>query len=281
MESIDELIGHALEEDNARKDITVRSLVLKNIKAKAEILCKERGIVCGVEILKGIFKKLDKNIVIKTLVKDGNKVKKGERIAVISGSASALLSGERTALNFIQHLSGIATLTRKFVDKIKGKGRGKGKIKIYDTRKTTPGLRELEKYAVRCGGGINHRFDLNEMAMIKDNHLKLFPDIKAAVKKIRKKYPNDGIEVECSKLNQVKEAAVTGVDVIMLDNMPLDDMRKGISMIRKYNRKIQIEVSGRVNLTNIKRFGKLDIDRISVGVITHSAPSLDISLEIL
>jgi nicotinate-nucleotide pyrophosphorylase (carboxylating) len=272
----DKLINEAFIEDKVRQDITADALFSSKIKAKAEILCKQEGVICGLAIVKLTFKKLDKNSHVKVLVKDGQFVKKGKRIALINASARSILSAERTALNFIQHLSGIATLTRKFAYKLKGT-----KIKLLDTRKTIPGMRELEKYAVRCGGGTNHRLNLKDMALIKDNHLKISNDIKRNVAIIKEKYPKVRVEVECDNIIQVKQAVGSMADIIMLDNMSVGVIKKASKLIRASGNKIEIEVSGGVNLGNIARYAKLDIDRISIGALTHSVPALDISLEII
>ena len=270
------IIIEALREDRAWQDITANTLFSSKIKAKAEMLCKQDGVICGLDIVKSTFKKLDKNSRVNVLVKDGQFVKKGKRIAVITASARSILSAERTALNFIQHLSGIATLTKKFANKLKGT-----KIKLLDTRKTIPGMRELEKYAVRCGGGANHRLNLNDMALIKDNHLKIDNDIKRNVSMIKAKYPKVKIEVECENLAQVKQAVESRADIIMLDNMSVSNINKASKLIRASGSKIEIEVSGGVNLQNISRYARLDIDRISIGALTHSVSALDISLEII
>ena len=278
MENIKTLIRAALKEDNAWRDVTSRATIPEKKFVTADLVAKKEGVVCGVEIVKETFKMIDTKCCTKACVADGKKVKKGAVIAKIAGPAKAILAGERTALNFIQHLSGIATLTRKFADRAKGTG-----TKIFDTRKTIPGLRGLEKYAVRCGGGYNHRMDLAEMALVKDNHISAVKDITSAVAKIRKYKPSVRIEVECDTLKQVAEALAAGADIIMLDNMPPAIIRKGVKIIRnsKNSRsKPQIEISGGVNINTVARFARLGADRISVGALTHSAPALDISLDI-
>ncbi len=224
--------------------------------------------ICGLDIAKAVFRQLDNKIEFAKKTKDGQFVKNGRVIAEVKGKARALLTAERTALNFLQHLSGIATFTKKFVDAVDKNS------KIYDTRKTTPLLRELEKYAVRCGGGYNHRLNLSDMVLIKDNHLKITEFLDA--EKIRK--TGKKIEVETANFKQVKEFLKLKLDIIMLDNMDFELMKKCIQYIHGHS-KCEIEVSGNVNLKTVKKIASLKPDRISVGKITHSAPALDISLK--
>jgi nicotinate-nucleotide pyrophosphorylase (carboxylating) len=210
-------------------------------------------------------------------VRDGSRVKKGKVIARVAGYAKDILAGERTALNFIQHLSGIATLTAMYVRKVQGT-----KAKILDTRKTLPGLRALEKYAVKCGGGHNHRMNLEDMALVKDNHIGAVRDIGGAVKRIRKYRPSVKVEVECDTLEQVDEALEAGADIIMLDNMSPAEARRAVSKAKKSRGKKapEFEVSGGVTLETVAEYARTGCDRISVGALTHSAPALDISLDI-
>lgn len=292
---IDSLIKQALEEDIGRKDLTTELLIPKNLMVKAKIITKENGVIAGLKVAEKVFRLQSAKPGIRFLakVKDGAKVKKGQVIGEIYGPARTILTAERVALNFLGHLSGIATLTRKYVEAIKSVYSSQFTVpnysvvpKIYDTRKTTPLWRELEKYAVRCGGGYNHRMNLSEQVLIKDNHLKEIPNTKYQISKIRKKIPkNIKIELEAKNLNQVKEALKAGVDIIMLDNMTLSGLKKAIKMIQATRCEIrktkpEIEVSGRVNLKNVRKIAQLGVERISVGEITHSAPALDISLEI-
>jgi nicotinate-nucleotide pyrophosphorylase (carboxylating) len=274
------LIKIALKEDVGVGDITTDAAIPENLRVKAFILAKEEGIICGLEAAKMVFKTMEPKIIFKKLVKDGKKVGLGEKIAEISGNARKILSAERTALNFLQRLSGIATLTDKFVKMVKPY-----KVKILDTRKTTPGLRILEKYAVRVGGGKNHRFGLWDGILIKGNHIDLV-GLKEAVKRTRlrpsgfggqAKKPGKRVEVEARNLKEVKEALEAGADIIMLENMDLKTIKKGVKLIGK---KALIEVSGGVNLDNVREIAKTGPDWISIGRLTHSVKSLDMSLRI-
>jgi nicotinate-nucleotide pyrophosphorylase (carboxylating) len=275
MEAFKELIRAALREDRAAQDVTTRPLAGPNDTIKGQLIAKADGVLCGAGIFRDVFKILDKRCSVRARFNDGQKVRSGQVIAQVAGPVRAVLAGERTALNFVQHMSGIATLTAKYVRETRGT-----KAKIFDTRKTLPGLRALQKYAVRCGGGVNHRMNLEEMALIKDNHLKLAHGMEAAVARIRKAKPGITVEVECDTLEQVNEAVVSGAGIILLDNMPVPVLRKAIAVIRKTKRSIAIEISGGVNLATIKTFARLGVDRISVGALTHSVPALDISLEL-
>ncbi|HBU68918.1 MAG TPA: carboxylating nicotinate-nucleotide diphosphorylase [Elusimicrobia bacterium] len=277
MNKYSRIILDALKEDAARNDITTIAAIPSSATVTAELVAKENGILCGMDVLKAVFCEIDRRCAVKTFVKDGGSLRAGQIIAKISGSARAILSAERTALNFIQHLSGISTLTGIFVERVKGT-----KARILDTRKTTPGLRELEKYAVKCGGGYNHRHNLAQMAMIKDNHLRIIKDLSKVVASIRKKNKKIAIEVECQSLSDVPKALDAGADIIMFDNMSRKMISKAIGIINKRGgRKPLTEISGGVNLSNVKDYATLGVDRISVGALTHSAPSLDISLEIV
>jgi nicotinate-nucleotide pyrophosphorylase (carboxylating) len=278
MNTIDTLIDLSLKEDGAFNDITSKEFVPEDKKAKAVLIANKDGVLAGVDIFIEVFKKLDDSCKVAIKKKDGDLLKKGDKILEITGSARTILSGERTALNFLQYMSGIATLTNIFV-----KAAGNNKAKIYDTRKILPGYRELAKYAVRCGGGTNHRMGLSEMALIKDNHLKLIKDLTSAISEFRKKYKDIKVEVECETLGEVKNALTAKADIIMLDNTTPKTAGKMIDVIRKNstkNYKPEIEISGNVNFQTIKEFAKLDIDRISIGMITHSAPTLDVTLEV-
>ncbi len=276
---IKKIIRLSLEEDAYRRDIT--TLCLKNRKnmATAEIVSKSDGVLCGINIAAGIFKFINGKSKVTKYKSDGQKIKKSEVLMSIKSPLAAVLAGERTALNFLQRLSGIATLTGKYVDKSKKSG---GFTKIYDTRKTTPLLRGLEKYAVRCGGGFNHRADLSEMVLIKDNHIKRIDDLKSFVTDCRKKYgEKTNIEIECDDIKKLKEISKLPLDLIMLDNMNLSDLKKAILYIRKKRgKKVAIEISGGIDLDDVEKIARLKPDRISIGALTHSAPSLDISLEI-
>jgi len=263
------IIKLALKEDTPKGDITTNALIPKNKIISARFVAKAPGVVCGLDIIGMVFRQLDKKIMFKKLAKDGQKVKNGRIIAKVTGRARAILTGERTALNFLQHLSGVATVTRMFVDK------AGGNAKIYDTRKTTHLLRNLEKYAVRAGGGYNHRLNLSDMVLIKDNHLKIIKNSKLKIKNL---FGNKKVEIECQNFEQVKKFLKLKPDIIMLDNMDTAKMKKCIKYIRERS-KCEIEISGNVNLKTVKKIAFLKPDRISVGKITHSAHVLDISLE--
>lgn len=232
--------------------------------------------MCGIEVAKIVFEEVDPRINFEIKMKDGEEFNPGMTIATIIGPAAGCLKAERTALNFLQKLSGIATLSRKFVKLIGDK------IKILDTRKTTPGLRVLEKYAVRTGGGYNHRFGLYDMVLIKDNHIEIAGGITNAVNAVRAncKKKNLFIEVEVKTMEELKEAVALKVNRVMLDNMSIEQIEKAIDIVRSADKKIEIEVSGGVNLDNVTNFKELDIDYISIGALTHSAPAIDIALKI-
>lgn len=266
---IKNLIKLALEEDIGRGDITTKATIPENLKAKAFILAKEEGIICGLEVAKMVFKTLEPKIIFKKLIRDGERVKGGKKIAEISGPARKILSAERTALNFLQRLSGIATLTNEFVKRVKPY-----KVKILDTRKTTPNLRLLEKYAVQVGEGKNHRFGLWDGILIKGNHIDLV-GLKEAVKRAKKL--GKKVEVETRNLKEVKEAVEAEADIIMLENMDLKTIKEGKRLIGK---RAIIEVSGGVNLENVRQIARTDVDWISIGRLTHSVKSLDMSLRI-
>jgi len=276
--NMDKVISLALQEDCADDDVTSQNIVLNSMKAAAVLIAREPGIICGIEIFKKVFLKLNKNFKFKIFIKDGQKVKKGDIILTVKGPARSLLSGERTSLNFIQKLSGIATTTNLFVNAVKN-----SKTEIYDTRKTIPAFRDISKYAVRCGGGKNHRMNLSDMVLIKDNHLALIEDLSAKVKEIRKKHKKLLVQVECETKKNVQDAIEAKADFIMLDNMKKGRLKKMIKLIRQNSTKTykpEIEISGGVDFKAIKDYAKLGIERISIGMLTHSAPSLDMSLEI-
>ncbi|MFH0948127.1 MAG: carboxylating nicotinate-nucleotide diphosphorylase [Elusimicrobiota bacterium] len=293
------IIKLALKEDVPKGDITTDMLIPKNKIILAKFIAKENGVICGLDIAKAVFQQLDKKVEFKKFVKDGREIKKGQVLAEVEGKAQTILTAERTALNFLQHLSGIATLTRKFVKAVRSSEfpalSGINSVrspKIYDTRKTTPLIRELEKYAVRCGGGYNHRMNLSEMILIKDNHLKIVRKLESwKVEKLKRlaKKPvradllivrklNRKVEIEAQNYAQVKKFVKLNPDIIMLDNMDCELMKKCIKYIRGHS-KCEIEVSGNVNLKTVGKIASLKPDRISVGEITHSASALDISLE--
>lgn len=273
-ERLDSLIKMALREDMPSGDVTSESIISLDSISKAVILSKEDGVLVGISIAEKVFRMVDPSLQFKKLKNDGDRIYKGQELARIEGKSISLLKGERTALNFLQRLSGIATKTQKFVEKLSGT-----KTQILDTRKTTPGLRELEKYSVRMGGGKNHRMSLSDMVLIKDNHLQLVGSISEAIKKARKNVGNTmKIEVETTTLEEVKEALESGADLIMLDNMSVEAMKEVVEFIRG---RVPLEVSGNVDLNRIEELASLGVDYISVGGLTHSYHSLDISMEFL
>jgi len=276
-----EIIRKALAEDAASKDVSTRSVVPAASIIRAELVAKQDGVLCGLDIVRDVFCTMDGRCRLMPFAKDGDKVKAGQIFAQVRGPAREILAAERTALNFIQHLSGIATLTSLYVEKTKGTA-----AKIYDTRKTVPGMRDLAKYAVRCGGGKNHRMNLEEMVMFKDNHLKIARDIPASIAALRKQKPARKIEVECESMDELAAALEYRPDIILLDNMDLPLLRRAITAIKKWSqtnktRRPEIEISGGVKLDMVRSYAATGVDRISAGAITHSAPALDISLEIV
>ncbi|MFO7979571.1 MAG: carboxylating nicotinate-nucleotide diphosphorylase [Candidatus Aminicenantes bacterium] len=271
---IDEIIEAALTEDMPEGDITSESIIDPKSVSEAHMISREKGVLAGIEIAESVFKKIDRTVEFKKIIKDGQEFNKNHRLAQIKGSSISILKGERLALNFIQRLSGIATLTKKCTDVLKGT-----KTKLLDTRKTTPCLRMLEKYAVRMGGGVNHRLNLSEMILIKDNHLKLVGSIKESIQRARHSVGDKiKIEVETTCLDEVKEALQYGADIIMLDNMTPQEIRRAVTLVKG---KVPLEVSGNINLDNLSEVAGLGVDFISVGSLTHSYKSLDISLDFL
>jgi nicotinate-nucleotide pyrophosphorylase (carboxylating) len=251
-------------------------VVRGGLRARGRFLAKQDFVLCGLEIAEAVFGALDNAIGLESRVYDGDDISAGDEFAKIEGPAAALLTGERTALNIMQRLSGIATLTRAFVTRVEGTG-----ARITDTRKTTPGLRLLEKYAVTVGGGFNHRFGLDDGVLIKDNHIALAGGVRRAVELARQSSSHlMKIEVEVASQAQLREALAAPADVIMLDNMPLEEARESVKLIRDNNPAISIELSGGVSLDNVREFAECGVDLISVGAITHSAPAIDISLKI-
>jgi len=277
-EEIKRIVKNALSEDIGKGDITTELFIPPKKTVKALIICKEKkAILCGLDLARLTFKLLDKSIVFKKKFKDGDLISKGKIVAEVKGRASSILTSERTALNFLSLLSGIATSTYRFKEKIKPYD-----VKIMDTRKTHPGLRVLEKYAVRIGGGYNHRKGLDEMVLIKDNHLKVIGGIERLVpifKKIKKTISAKiKLEVEVKSIDDFKIACKLNPDIIMLDNMSLNQIKK---IIQLNQGKIPLEISGNVNLKNIKNLARIGPQMISVGAITHSTKAVDFSLEII
>ncbi|MCB9757424.1 MAG: carboxylating nicotinate-nucleotide diphosphorylase [Candidatus Omnitrophica bacterium] len=273
---VDRIIQTAMDEDFVHDDVTTKCLVNKNQISEGYILSRENAVICGSEIVKAVFKKFDPKVKIFIYQKDGAKIKTNEPVIFLKGSTRSILSCERIALNFLGHLSGIATLTNQFVQKI-----ANSKVKILDTRKTTPGLRDLEKYAVRCGEGENHRRDLKAMVLIKDNHLLAkqhhltFSDVIFQLRRKTKKR----IELEVDTLHQFKEALQAKPDIILLDNMTIAQLKHAVNLRNQSGRKILLEASGGVNLKTIVNISKTGIDRISIGQLTHSANSVNFSME--
>ena len=272
------IIQKALDEDIGRGDITSQAIIPPSSISKAEIISHEEGVLAGVEIAKEVFRLLSpRHLTFTSSLKDGELLTEGRCILRFEADSLVILKGERVALNFLQRLSGIATLTRKFVDLVSPFG-----VRILDTRKTTPNLRILEKYAVRVGGGFNHRFGLDNGILIKDNHIRILGGIKKAVQMARRNnHPFLKVEVEVSDVSQVEEAIESDTDAIMLDNMSEEEMREVVNKIRRRKREVLIEASGDVSLENVKDVASTGVDLISVGRITHSAPSLDINLKIV
>ncbi len=272
--TIDPIIEAALQEDLPQGDITSESIIPDGSRSRAIILAKEDGILAGMDVASRVFEKIDPDVEFKREKDDGQKFSKGETLAELEGSSISILKGERTALNFLQRMSGIATTTGRFVEALKGT-----RTKILDTRKTTPGLRNLEKYAVKMGGGQNHRRNLSEMVLIKDNHLKLVGSISEAVKRAKERVaPGIKVEVEATCLAEVQEAVRSGADMVMLDNMSMGKMKEVVKWVEG---RIPIEVSGSVTLSKIREIAALGIDFISVGSLTHSYRSVDISMEFM
>jgi nicotinate-nucleotide pyrophosphorylase (carboxylating) len=257
-----------LAEDVGDGDLTSASVVPADATLKASLLVNERGVVCGLEVAEAVFRDLDPNVGFEALVADGDDVQ-GE-VARVEGNARALLTGERTALNLLGRLSGIATLTRRYVEAVSGT-----RATILDTRKTTPGLRALEKLAVRCGGGENHRFGLYDGILIKDNHLRLAGGVAAAVRAASGQ--GVPVEVECETLADVREAIEAGAEMLLLDNMTLSDLREAVLLV---GGRAGTEASGGITLDTVQAVARTGVDFISVGALTHSARSLDVSMEV-
>jgi len=267
------LVDAALREDIRSGDITTNSLIPPGLGGKAEMNFKVPGVVCGLDIARLVFATLDSRVHVDIFCADGTRVDAGATVLSVSGEGRALLSGERVALNFVQRLSGIATLTQEFVKEVEGT-----RAKITDTRKTTPGLRLLEKYAVRCGGGHNHRFALDDMILIKDNHIALCGGVSYAVQRARDVVGHCvKIEVECDTMQQVAEAATAGADIIMLDNMGPEQLKDAVDLIAG---RALTEASGGVSLATVRAIAKSGVDIISIGALTHGVKSLDVGLDV-
>lgn len=268
----DKLIMQALEEDITSEDITTNAVMRERREGEVELICKEDGIIAGLWVFERVFTLLDPSTTVTLFVKDGDEVKKGQKMGVVTGDIRVLLSGERTALNYLQRMSGIATYTRSVAKLLEGT-----KTKLLDTRKTTPNMRIFEKYAVRTGGGYNHRYNLSDGVLLKDNHIGAAGSVKKAVEIAREYAPFvRKIEVETETLEMVKEAVEAGADIIMLDNMSLEMMKEAVDYI---DGRASTECSGNVTKENAAQLAAAGVDYISSGALTHSAPILDISLK--
>ena len=268
----DELILQALREDITSEDITTNAVMPEYRKGEVQLICKQDGIIAGLEVFKRVFELLDENTVTELYFKDGDCVKNGELVGVVTGDIRVLLSGERTALNYLQRMSGIATYTKEVSSLLEG-----SKTKLLDTRKTTPNMRIFEKYSVKVGGGYNHRYNLSDGVLLKDNHINAAGGVKEAVCMAKEYAPFvRKIEVECQNLDMVKEAVEAGADIIMLDNMTHEMMRQAIEII---DGRAETECSGNVTLENAPKLVDLGVDYISSGALTHSAPIMDLSLK--
>lgn len=268
----DKYIRMALEEDINNEDVSTNAVMPEYKKGEVQLICKEDGILAGMAVFERVFTMLDPETKVNCTVKDGDEVKKGEVLAVVTGDVRVLLSGERTALNYLQRMSGIATYTRSVVKLLEG-----SRTRLLDTRKTTPGMRVFEKYAVRVGGGCNHRYNLSDGVLLKDNHIDAAGGVREAVEAARAYAPFvRKVEVETENLDMVREAVEAGADIIMLDNMTPDVMAEAIHIIQG---RARTECSGNITRENIQTITSLGIDYVSSGALTHSAPILDISLK--
>jgi nicotinate-nucleotide pyrophosphorylase (carboxylating) len=270
------LAGDFLAEDVGRGDITTEAVVLPGVRARGRFIAKQELVVAGLEVADAVFAVLDSSVEIEAFVTDGDRVRAGEVFARVDGPAEVLLMAERTALNLLQHLSGIATLTRAFVEAIAGT-----RAQIVDTRKTLPGLRMLQKYAVLVGGGRNHRFGLDDGILIKDNHIALAGSVRTAIERARKHAGHmHKIEVEVSTMDDLREALEARADIILLDNMSPEMVREAVRLIREQAPDVLVEASGGITLENVRAYAEAGVDFISIGALTHSAPAADISLKL-
>lgn len=268
----DELILSALREDITSEDITTNSVMREYQLGEVELICKQDGVIAGLDVFKRIFELLDSKTKVTFTKKDGDTVKNGDKIGVVRGDIRVLLSGERTALNYLQRMSGIATYTRSIADLLKS-----SKTKLLDTRKTTPNMRVFEKYAVKVGGGYNHRYNLSDGILLKDNHIGAAGGVKEAVQMAKEYAPFvRKIEIEVENIDMLKEALDAGADIIMLDNMSVEDMKEAVKLV---SGKAETECSGNVTKENVERLVDIGVDYISSGALTHSSPILDLSLK--
>ena len=272
MMNADELILLALKEDITSEDITTNAVMREKKMGEVELLCKQTGVIAGLDVFARVFQLLDPDTEIEFYAKDGDRVEKGQLLGLVKGDIRVLLSGERTALNYLQRMSGIATYTREIADLLKG-----SKTKLLDTRKTTPNMRIFEKYAVKAGGGYNHRYNLSDGILLKDNHISAAGGVKNAIEMAKEYAPFvRKIEIETENLDMVKEAVEAGADIIMLDNMTPEEMQEAVAFI---DGRAQTECSGNVTRENIENVISVGVDYISSGALTHSAPILDLSLK--
>lgn len=270
--NVDQYIWNTLREDITSEDVSTNAVMPEDRQGKADLICKQDGIVCGLDIFKRTFELLDDTSRFEANFKDGDEVKKGDLLGVIYGDIKAILSGERTALNYLQRMSGIATITREYMKELEGTN-----TTLLDTRKTTPNMRPFEKYAVTVGGATNHRYNLSDGVLLKDNHIGAAGSITRAIEMARAYAPFvRKIEIETETLEQVEEAVLAGADIIMLDNMDNDTMRKAVEII---GGKAQTECSGNVTKERLKSIAEVGVDFVSCGVLTHSAPIMDVSLK--
>ena len=270
--NVDKYLLSALQEDITGEDVSTNAVMREEKKGTADLICKQDGIICGLEIFERVFQLLDETICFKTEFKDGDPVKNGDLIGIVTGDIRAILSGERTALNYLQRMSGIATHTREMAAELAG-----SKTKLLDTRKTTPNMRIFEKYAVKIGGGSNHRYNLSDGLMLKDNHIGAAGSVTKAVKMAKEYAPFvRKVEVEVETLDQLDEALAAGADIIMLDNMDSDTMREAV---KRTAGRAELECSGNVTRERLKEIGEIGVDYVSAGTLTYGAPLMDISLK--
>ena len=270
--NVDHLIKEALQEDISSEDVTTNAVMKEAVTGEVQLICKQDGVVAGLDVFRRVFEILDENVKIDFYCKDGDEVKKGELMGVVTGDIRALLSGERVALNYLQRMSGIATYTHSVAKLLEGT-----KTKLLDTRKTTPNMRIFEKYAVRVGGGCNHRYNLSDGVLLKDNHIGAAGSITKAIQMAKAYAPFvRKIEIETETLEQVAEAVEAGADIIMLDNMTPEVMKQAVELI---DGRAQTECSGNITKENIQKIREIGVDFVSSGALTHSAPILDISMK--
>lgn len=270
--SVDDYLLNTLKEDITYEDVSANAVMPEDKQGRADLICKQDGIICGLDVFKRVFELLDPTSRFESDYKDGDRVSKGDKIGVIYGDVKAILSGERTALNYLQRMSGIATITREYVDELSGCS-----ATLLDTRKTTPNMRPFEKYAVKVGGATNHRYNLSDGVLLKDNHIGAAGSVTRAIEMAKEYAPFvRKIEIETETLDQVKEAVEAGADIIMLDNMDNDTMKKAVELIEG---RAQTECSGNVTKERLREIAELGVDYISCGALTHSAPIMDVSLK--